>query len=66
MGWGVAEAPCCPSPILPPGPAVSSPLTIASLAITVQGEALAAGAGVGAWGADAHLLTVVVSRGTQV
>lgn len=42
------------------------PLTIAGLAITVQGEALVAGTGVGAWRTDAHLLTVMVPCGTQV
>lgn len=40
------------------------PLTIAGLAVSVQGEALSAGTGVGACDAEAHLLTVVVSCGT--
>ena len=45
---------------------MSGPLTIAGLAVTVQGEALAAGTGVGTRGADTHLLTVMVARGTQI
>ena len=55
-----------PLPTTLPRLPVSGPLTIAGLAVTVQGEALAAGTGVGARGADAHLLTVMVTRGTQV
>lgn len=63
LGRGQGPVPCPPpSPGLP----VSGPLTIAGLAITVQGEALAAGAGVGARGAEAHLLAVMVACGAQV
>ena len=55
-----------PLPATLPRLPVSGPLTVAGLAITVQAEALAAGTGVGARGADTHLLTVMVARGTQV
>lgn len=57
-----------PLPLPVPGPGLHhvQPLTIAGLSIAVQGEALMAGTGVGAWRADAHLLTIVVPCGTQV
>lgn len=63
---GCSQSPL-PPPLPPlPGLAQVQPLTIACLAVTVQGEAFMAGTGVGAWRADAHLLTIVVPCGTQV
>lgn len=66
---GSSQSPPSPTSSPAPGQAGLSdtqPLTIAGLAVTVQGEALMAGTGIGARRADTQLLTIVVPCGTQV